>query len=740
MAIDKIDRAELKEILINTLSNSVTFKFIEGVNPCKIQFDGVEYNIYIKNLSPAQLSNKNPEIWRIQLPIRNVFNELKIDPVPFILLGYDSENDIYATWNPYWAKQRLNNAKSVSFYSRKSLQDKANETQAFQRQTLNNEGEVVTFPRTKLLYFLVNIEQFFPEMTEYVALGSRKRTEANEAYKTLCDHTNISLFAHYLAKQSLAEKTINNYCRAINKLIKDGYFSRNRKIFLACDSLVQYPDVVSTFIQVPEVKEQNKIWHNQFSAALRAYIKFLLETTNQNTEEDSEDENISYSKETQDILSNQTIDNLKDNTIVKDFADYLSALGLTERSVLTYVRAIEKLIREGYLGKPNSLKSESIQESLSELLAIPEIAEMNKNWKGVFSAALNHYGQYVLGLVAEYKKNSAIQKSLEEQLSKQIEKEKKNNIVQEEIDFDNVDWETPFIDENGKLTQIANPVLIDQLRPYLDTEYKAIATAFSIIEDFYENRFDTMEIKDWSKLFDLIDWENPYYTPESNNGKRKRYILRVTYPDGRIVEERVVYKTLVDVVETAGVERVQELGIKLNNCDLVSDTVTPLYEIGQKSVGKNGLYLMTSCDTVTKYKIIEQISDELDLDLSVDFIPINNDGTTAQAIPKPYSIVGQKRQKIKVTFPDGRVVQENKVFKTLIEVVLYVGIEKVRSLGIIVNGDNLITNTINPLYQNALKPLGENLYISTAQDTQRKYAIIKQISDIFNLNLQIELI
>ena len=77
MVIEKKDKVELKKLFDEALSNSATFKHIEGVNPSRIVFDGVEYYIFIKNLSPAQLSNGNSNIWRIQLPIRKVFEQIK---------------------------------------------------------------------------------------------------------------------------------------------------------------------------------------------------------------------------------------------------------------------------------------------------------------------------------------------------------------------------------------------------------------------------------------------------------------------------------------------------------------------------------------------------------------------------------------------------------------------------------------------------------------------------------------
>ena len=137
MPINKVDRKELKEMLIGILSQSATFKMLSKdneVNPCRITFDGMEFYIYIKNLSPAYF--KNPDVWRIQLPIRADFNQLKETDIPFIVLGYDDKNKVFTTWNPYWVKQRLNAAESVSLYSRLSLQQITQETK---KQHANNK-------------------------------------------------------------------------------------------------------------------------------------------------------------------------------------------------------------------------------------------------------------------------------------------------------------------------------------------------------------------------------------------------------------------------------------------------------------------------------------------------------------------------------------------------------------------------------------------------------------------------
>lgn len=111
-----LSKKQHKELLEQTLQANVTFKSIGGIMPFRIVIDGFFYNVYIKNLSSAHFETKNKvsDVWRAQLPSDDQFAEMKELPIPFIFLGYDEENDVYATWNPHKVKQRLNEAKYVS--------------------------------------------------------------------------------------------------------------------------------------------------------------------------------------------------------------------------------------------------------------------------------------------------------------------------------------------------------------------------------------------------------------------------------------------------------------------------------------------------------------------------------------------------------------------------------------------------------------------------------------------------
>lgn len=93
----KIDRQKLQQYFIEALKGEKVI-LLDGLNPFHVEIDEKEYYIYIKNLSPAYF--QNPDVWRVQLPIREEFDKIKESEVTFILLGYDADNDVYTTWNP----------------------------------------------------------------------------------------------------------------------------------------------------------------------------------------------------------------------------------------------------------------------------------------------------------------------------------------------------------------------------------------------------------------------------------------------------------------------------------------------------------------------------------------------------------------------------------------------------------------------------------------------------------------
>lgn len=100
---------------------------------------------------------------------------------------------------------------------------------------------------------------------------------------------------------------------------------------------------------------------------------------------------------------------------------------------------------------------------------------------------------------------------------------------------------------------------------------------------------------------------------------RPRTRLRITMPDGSIIEERTAWESLQKFILGVGVAKVRAIGLIANKIPLVSNTVDKKYKTAQKPLG-NGWLLMTCSDTATKRKQILAIAFHLGLNVNVEII------------------------------------------------------------------------------------------------------------------------
>lgn len=633
-----ISSRELISIFEKELSVSATYHNLgyPNENPCHIMLDGVEYYIYVKNLSSAHF--KNDDVWRAQMTGIDILEKIKATDTLFILLGYDEENDVYATWNPHMVKQRIGTAKSPSLYSRLSLQKEVGKTKEFKRYPLANDGEVLIFPRSKVLDFMGNIDTFFPDTSDYVAMGSKRRVEANTIYKILNNTKNIKGYGEYLLSEGFSKEDVQKYCECVSRLIKENIISRYRKAFLAFDSLDEYEDAVDKFLSIDEVSELDEKYNHLISAALPLYIFYLQELSTNDSEESSDNK-----------LEVPEINNTEDAQI-------------TERK-------------------------QKQEEGLS------------------------------------------------------------------------IDWEQKYSDGRGHLTKIANPTLLEKLRPYLDAEYPSLPPAYNIVDDFYGDRFKDMELKDWGKLFKEINWKAPAESAEPDPcislKRKKQFVLRVSFPDGEVIMDRNVSNTFTLAIDKIGPEKINALHILVSGYDMVSDTNYEQDNLWQHRLN-NGQYVIVKTSTPRKQELLQEISDRLHLGLLIDKVsladferikkgelPITfNREKTIEGKPSNFATpkFNSSRKKIRVQFPDGTISEENQVVNTYLKVIEFAGPDKVRSLNIVVANDNLITPTWTARYDKALKKVSNGMYANTCSSTQKKFVQLNEINEKLKLNLLIFLV
>jgi hypothetical protein len=155
-------------VLIDKFKSAVNSEriklIIDSSNPLKLDFDGTIYDVFLRNVSHGG-GNYPENTTRVQLPNIDEFNNIKQSNDRFLLLGYANDSDVFVCWDPTKVKRRLNYKSYVSFFSRKSVQDSAEDGEIVQA-TLSNGDIFVAFKRHDFEAFLNVIEYYFPSLAK----------------------------------------------------------------------------------------------------------------------------------------------------------------------------------------------------------------------------------------------------------------------------------------------------------------------------------------------------------------------------------------------------------------------------------------------------------------------------------------------------------------------------------------------------------------------------------------------
>jgi hypothetical protein len=528
------------------------------------------------------------------LPIREEFEEIKTSPIPFIFLGYDQDNDVLVCWNYHIAKMRLNEKKSVSFYSRQFFQDEVSFGE-FLRKQLKNGDEPILFKRKNLIEFFYQIETFFP-------LDEEK------------DDNKTSLFDN------------NDFDDNTNPYVSNG------KLLKITDTQLidQLRPLVKTNHTLEALKLAEQYYKGRFSAMkLKDWHNLIKE--------------IDF-----DISEKIIVPSEQYNTEIAEqhkiqLIEFMHFQNKSESIIGRYVNAISgivtSLVKEYYAPELSSIFT-TIDVTLlhswaDQLLVRPDFIKINTLKHRDYSCALNKYIEFAESLrtkdyciVAEPKVPYLTPKSCE-------------------LSFMQFMQDTGLSENSsryyiqalaGRVSECVKKYLMPELQNIFSITDPQLLLSWSLFlhrnQDFKEinnagNRQYSCALNKYIQFAESLSLNkgadsennNVAYKTSHDSKKRKSCILRVIYPDGRIVAERVVYKTMIDVIRNAGAQNVQALGIFVNKINLISETVLPRYEISQKPIG-NGLYVMTNCDTNTKQRIIEQISEAFNMGLKVEKVSI----------------------------------------------------------------------------------------------------------------------
>ena len=224
----KILAKDLKLKFVEVLNEISSFKYNEG-NPFLIRIYGNEFYVFLKNLSPAYFKN-SPDVTRIQLPFSDHFKVISQQEKPFIILGFDIDNDVFVAWNPELIQKRLNYKQNVSLYSRNSFQSNVAITE-FYSGTLSNKEKIILFKRNLLPEYFEKYKTLFDYSTSDkkdhdILLDSNKLNSINDNFvieklKQLLTRNKLLEgieFCNNYYKESYPEMTFRDWYKLVNDI------------------------------------------------------------------------------------------------------------------------------------------------------------------------------------------------------------------------------------------------------------------------------------------------------------------------------------------------------------------------------------------------------------------------------------------------------------------------------------------------------------------------------------------
>ena len=215
---------------------------------------------------------------------------------------------------------------------------------------------------------------------------------------------------------------------------------------------------------------------------------------------------------------------------------------------------------------------------------------------------------------------------------------------------------------------------------------------------------------------------------EVKRGRAKRKLLRVTFPNGKVL----CYKSTTDTM----IATMQELGddvianIKLQSCHLplLSKEIYPRYKEWMKPVC-NGWYLNTQSNSDTKFLQLNAINEQLSLGLKIEL----GEDFVAQDNPNKEKRTRTKGE-ILVKLPDGQCFANNSITNTFLEVIRGIGIDKIKQKELTWCGKPLITTS---KMFNGQVQIDNERWIIVPNTTKDKVKLLRVIGAMLRINMEI---
>ena len=180
------------------------------------------------------------------------------------------------------------------------------------------------------------------------------------------------------------------------------------------------------------------------------------------------------------------------------------------------------------------------------------------------------------------------------------------------------------IDQQNAIDQMEKEYLQDEIIPLIKQELEPMVeklrNQFNMKISYNKDLGLDIKLSEATK-------QNPSLFPslEERGARKKKFIIRVKFPDNRVSCQKIVSNTFADVIKYAGAKNVERLGITLFGENIISSSrlENERYAAAQQEI-EPGIYLCTYCDTDKKLEILKMINRELNLNLIIEKVLLDD--------------------------------------------------------------------------------------------------------------------
>lgn len=215
---------------------------------------------------------------------------------------------------------------------------------------------------------------------------------------------------------------------------------------------------------------------------------------------------------------------------------------------------------------------------------------------------------------------------------------------------------------------------------------------------------------------------------EVKRGRAKKKLLRVTFPNGKVLCYKNTTETMIATMQELGVDIMSKVKLELCHLPLLSKEIHPKYKEWMKPVC-DGWYLNTQSNSDSNFLQLNAINEQLSLGLTVEL----GDDFETQDNPNKERRTKTK-DKLLVKFPDGQYFANNSATDTFLEVIWEIGVDKIKQKEMSWCGKPLITTS---KMFNGQVQIDNQRWIIVPNTTKDKVKLLRVIGAILRINMEI---